>query len=95
MTFIALAMFQTFNALNCRSNTSSLFRLKIFSNKSILIGVCISIILLILATILPFFQLTLGTSALSIIDWILIIIVSSTVLLADEIRKIIRNRIKK
>jgi Ca2+-transporting ATPase len=95
MAFIALAMFQTFNALNCRSNTSSLFRLKIFSNKSILYGVSISIILLILATVLPFFQLTLGTSALSIIDWILIIIVSSTVLLADEIRKIIRNRIKK
>jgi Ca2+-transporting ATPase len=95
MAFIALAMFQTFNALNCRSNTSSLFRLKIFSNKSILYGACISIILLILATILPFFQLTLGTSALSIIDWILIIIVSSTVLLADEIRKIIRKRIKK
>ncbi|MDX1798058.1 MAG: cation transporting ATPase C-terminal domain-containing protein, partial [Candidatus Lokiarchaeia archaeon] len=58
-------------------------------------GVCISIILLILAIVLPFFQLTLGTSALSIIDWILIIIVPSTVLLADEIRKIIRNRIKK
>jgi hypothetical protein len=51
--------------------------------------------LLILATILPFFQLTLGTTALSIIDWILIIVVSSSVLLADEIRKIIRNRIKK
>jgi Ca2+-transporting ATPase len=95
MAFIALAMFQTFNALNCRSNTSSLFRLKIFSNKSILYGACISIILLILATILPFFQLTLGTTALSIIDWILIIVVSSSVLLADEIRKIIRNRIKK
>ncbi len=95
MAFITLAMFQTFNALNCRSNTSSLFRLKIFSNKSILYGVGISIILLILATLLPFFQLTLGISALSIIDWILVIIVSSTVLLADEIRKIIRNQIKK
>ncbi|MEJ2248496.1 MAG: HAD-IC family P-type ATPase [Candidatus Lokiarchaeota archaeon] len=95
MAFIALAMFQTFNALNCRSDSSSLLRLKLFSNKSILYGVCISIILLILATVLPFFQSTLGTSALSIIDWILIILVSSIVILADEVRKIIRKRIKK
>ena len=93
MAFITLAMFQIFNALNCRSNDVSVFKLKILDNKSFLYGALISVLLLILATTLPFFQVALGTTALSIIDWVIIIIISSSVLIADEIRKLIQKRI--
>ncbi len=92
MAFITLAMFQVFNALNCRSLDRSIFKIKIWSNRSFIVGFVISIILLILVTIIPVFQVILGTVAISIIDWIIVIIVSSVILLADEIRKIIERR---
>ncbi|MFW9942480.1 MAG: cation transporting ATPase C-terminal domain-containing protein, partial [Candidatus Thorarchaeota archaeon] len=94
MAFVTLAMFQVFNALNCRSNDRSIFKIKIWSNRSFIVGFAISVLLLILVIITPMFQLILGTAALSIIDWVIIIIVSSAILLADEIRKVIENRNK-
>ncbi|MFX1398181.1 MAG: cation-translocating P-type ATPase, partial [Promethearchaeota archaeon] len=94
MAFITLAMFQVFNALNCRSNDRSIFKIKIWSNRSFIIGFVISIFLLILVTITPLFQVILGTITVSIIDWVIIITVSSSIILADEIRKVIERRNK-
>ncbi|MFX1277617.1 MAG: HAD-IC family P-type ATPase, partial [Promethearchaeota archaeon] len=94
MAFITLAIFQVFNALNCRSNDRSIFKIKIWSNRSFIVGFAISVFLLILVTIIPMFQVILGTVALSINDWVIVIIVSSSVVLADEIRKVIEKRKK-
>jgi len=92
MAFITLAMFQVFNALNCRSNDRSIFKIKIWSNRSFIVGFVISVFLLILVTIIPMFQVILGTVALSITDWVIVILVSLSILLADEIRKEIEKR---
>ena len=89
MAFLTLALFQVFNAFNNRSKEKSIFKLKFLENKSIIYGAIISGILLYLATILPFFQEFLGTVALSFIDWILAIIISSSIILAEELRKFI------
>lgn len=94
MAFITLAMFQVFNALNCRSNERSIFKIKIWSNRSFIVGFAISVFLLIFVTITPMFQVILGTVALSITDWVIIVIISSSILLADEIRKFVENRRK-
>ena len=83
--FTTLAMFQIFNALNCRSRDKSVFKIGLFSNKYLITAIAISITLQMLATTLPFFQMALGTVALSLYDWMTIFAVSSTVFLADEL----------
>ena len=90
--FTTMAMFQIFNALNCRSRSKSIFRLGLFTNKYLIGAIAISITLQMLATILPFFQVALGTVALSAVDWATIFAVSSTVLFADELRKLVQSR---
>ena len=92
MGFITMAMFQVFNALNCRSMTQSVLSLGLFSNRNLMIAIFASITLQILATELSFFNTALGSVSLSAADWATMIAVSSTVLIADEMRKAIRRR---
>lgn len=93
MGFTTMAMFQVFNALNCRSRTNSIFRMGFFSNRYLLGAVVLSLALQILVTVVPIFQVALGTVALSLEDWAMIFLVSSTVLFGDELRKLVARRI--
>ncbi|MEM2940021.1 MAG: HAD-IC family P-type ATPase [Thermoproteota archaeon] len=93
--FTVMSMFQVFNALNCRSRTKSVFKTGFFKNKYLFAAIAASVSLLVMATVLPFFQTILQTKPLAILDWITIILVSSTVLIADEIRKLVRTKKKK
>lgn len=95
LAFTTIAMFQVFNALNCRSRTTSVFKLGLTTNKYLLGGIAASVSLQVLATLLPPLQTALGTIPLSPMDWLLIILVSSSVLFADEIRKLVRSKVKK
>ncbi len=95
IAFTTIAMFQVFNALNCRSRTTSVFRLGLTSNKYLLGGIAASVSLQILATLLPPLQTALGTVYLSIWDWLTVFLVSSSVLVADEIRKLVISKVRK
>ncbi|MCW4008270.1 MAG: HAD-IC family P-type ATPase [Candidatus Bathyarchaeota archaeon] len=95
LAFTTIAMFQVFNALNCRSRTTSVFKPGLTTNKYLLGGIAASVSLQVLATLLPPLQTALGTISLSPVDWLLIILVSSSVLFADEIRKLVRSKVKK
>ena len=89
MAFITLAMFQIFNALNVRSRTTSVFKLGFSTNKYLLVAIFISFALLVGSTIFPVFHTVLHTVPLFISDWALILLVSSTILIGEEIRKLI------
>jgi Ca2+-transporting ATPase len=89
LAFVTIAFFQVFNALNCRSRSLSLFKLGPLSNKYLLLGISASVLLQVLATELPVFQAAFGTTSLSVADWIAVILVSSSVFIADEVRKVI------
>lgn len=91
MAFVTMAMFQVFNAFNCRSRSKSILQLGVLSNKYLLYAVIVSITLQVCATYLPFFNLLLGTTPLSIIDWCLIIVITSSVFIGDEIRKLLKK----
>lgn len=95
LAFTTIAMFQVFNALNCRSRTTSVFKIGLTTNKYLLGGIVASVSLLILATVLPPLQTALGTTSLSVWDWLTIVLVSSSVFIADEIRKFVRSKVKK
>lgn len=82
-----LAVFQWFNAWNCRSDTKSIFQMNPFSNKYLIGATAIVIALQILALHNPFLQSILHTTPLTFNEWMMMIGVASTILIADEVRK--------
>ncbi len=89
LAFVTIALFQVFNSLNCRSQRLSFFKLGVLKNKYLLLGIAASFVLQVIAVEVPFLQVALGTTSLSLTDWILIIVVTSTVFIGDEIRKLV------
>ena len=92
VTLTVLAVYQWFNAWNCRSETESVFRMNPLRNKY-LIGATIIILFLQLAVLhVPFIQYILRVSPLSFAEWLLVLAVGSSIVVVDEIRKFIRRR---
>ncbi|MBM3206211.1 MAG: HAD-IC family P-type ATPase [Candidatus Staskawiczbacteria bacterium] len=89
VSLTALSVFQWFNAYNCRSEEKSIFSQNPFSNIFLVIAMIIVISLQILAVYSPFLNKFLHTSPLDVKDWVLIIIVSSSILITEEIRKLL------
>jgi Ca2+-transporting ATPase len=92
VTFVTLAMFQVFNSLNVRSRTKSVFELGFFTNPYLIAAIIVSVLLQVMATQVGFFQGILDTQPISLSDWGLIVLVSSSVFIAEEIRKRIAAR---
>lgn len=92
IAFVTIALFQVFNSLNCRSQRLSLFKLGVFKNKYLLLAIAAAFILQVMAIELPLFQVALGTTSLSLFDWILVIVVTATIFVGDEIRKLVMYR---
>lgn len=95
MVFITLAMFQVFNAFNCRSRYSSFFKMPFFSNPFLLAAIITSVVLQALAVHTPFAQTILGTAPLALRDWIRIILLTSSIFVVDETRKLIQRNMQK
>ena len=84
----ALAVFQWFNIWNCRDKVKSIFRTNPLSNLYLL-GATIVVIGLHLAIIyVPWLQNIFKTTALTLVDWILILTVGLSIVLVEEIRKL-------
>lgn len=95
LAFTTLAMFQVFNALNCRSRDKSVFQLGLFKNRYLMGTVTLSILLQITAGYAPFMQAMLGTVPLTWQDWGLIVLVSSSIFIADELRKYVQRKFRR
>ena len=89
MTLTVLAVFQWLNAWNCKSDRRSIFSRSIFNNKYLIAATFVVIILQSLALHTPFLQSILNTTPLNLYDWLLIILIASTVIIVEEVRKCI------
>ncbi len=87
VSMTTLAVFQWFNAWNCKSEKESIFSAGAFKNVYLIGATFIVISLQMLAIYTPFLQKILHTVPLNLIDWIYIVIVSSSILFIEEIRK--------
>ena len=93
MVLTLLAVFQWFNAWNCRSATQSLFTMSPFSNRFLIGATGIVIILQLLAVYTPLVQKFLNTTALTLGEWLFILAVASSIIVVEEIRKfVVRKR---
>jgi magnesium-transporting ATPase (P-type) len=88
MTFTTFVMFDMFNALSCRSSEKSILSLGLFSNRFFMYAVGGSLAGQLAVVYLAPLQAIFQTEALSIMDWVYITLLTSTVLWVDEIRKI-------
>lgn len=86
MTFTCFVLFDMFNALSCRSSTKSVREIGM-KNTMFNYAVGGSLLGQLCAIYVPFFQEIFQTEALSLGDLLYLIMISSTVWIADEARK--------
>lgn len=82
-----LAVFQWFNAWNCRSENRSVFQMNPFSNKSLVGATIIIITLHLFAIYNPLMQKLLHTTPLAFYEWLIIIPTAFSIIIIEEVRK--------
>ena len=87
ITLTTLAIFQWFNAWNCRSEDKSVFKMNLFSNKYLIGATLIVITLQITAVYAPFMHNILKTVPLLWHEWALAAAVAFFIVVAEEWRK--------
>lgn len=93
MALTLLAVFQWFNAWNCRSDRESIFKGKLWDNWYLVGATVLVLGLQLLAVYHHTFQQILRTTALSLSEWLLIILVATLIIWAEEARKwLVRHR---
>ncbi|XP_037906011.1 calcium-transporting ATPase type 2C member 1 isoform X2 [Hermetia illucens] len=87
MTFTCFVFFDMFNALSCRSQTKSVFKIGLTSNKMFLLAVAFSVIGQLLVIYFPPLQMVFQTEALSAYDLLFLVSLTSSVFVVSEIKK--------
>lgn len=95
VVFAAIVFIQLCNALNARSEKTSIFKMKFFSNKSLLLAILSSFIICLAILEIPFFQNYLKTSALDIWDWAIVVSCGLGIIILEEIRKFFKRKNEK
>lgn len=94
IAFVLLVTLQMVNVFNSRSETLSVFKLGLFTNKYLLGAIVLSMLLTIGIVQIPFLQQYLHTTGLDVIDWVIVIASSFIILIVEEIRKTYMRRKK-
>ena len=88
--FIVLSCSQLFHSFNCRSMTESLFKIGLFTNKSLILATFVSFLLQMMVVYTPFIRDVFRTEPLGLFDWFMVIAISSFPLWAMELIKKLR-----
>jgi Ca2+-transporting ATPase len=91
--FVVLVCTQLFHSLNCRSQTESLFKIGIFTNKKLLLAVVMSFLLQMAVVYVPFLQVVFKTEPLRLVDWFMVVALSSLPLWAMELVKAVNKKV--
>ncbi|MFW6233570.1 MAG: cation-translocating P-type ATPase, partial [Nanoarchaeota archaeon] len=88
IAFATLITFELFHAFNARRLHTTIFDKGFFNNIYLFIAVIVSCILMILAIESDLGQAIFSTTELLIVDWIIIFIISSSIIIFNEIIKL-------
>jgi Ca2+-transporting ATPase len=78
---------EIFFLFNCRSLNHTMFKIGVFSNSAVLLGVSATIILQLIYTYAPFMHLAFQSASLSASDWIPILSIGLSIYLLVELEK--------
>jgi len=91
MAFTTLVLAQLFNCFNARSDRTSAFE-RMFTNRLLWLAIAASLVLQVAVVQVPLLQDAFSTTSLSPADWLLCGGLASSVLWADEGRKLLLRR---
>ena len=94
LTLATIIFCQVGAVYNCRTETESVFKVGLFSNKQINIGVVFEIVLIALLIYIPPLQKIFHTTALNLQDWIYLCIWPPIIVGIEELRKFIWRKYK-
>ena len=92
MTFTCFVFFDMFNAMSCRSQTKSIFHIGFFTNRVFLLAVGGSLLGQFLVIYFPPLQAVFQTEALTALDLLFLLGVTSPVFFVSEIKKWLFSR---
>ncbi len=92
MVLLLMVLLENFHVFNCRSERVSAFRVPLRRNLLLVGGVLAAQLIHILAMHIPFFQNVLQASPVAFKDWIVMLLLASTILAAMEIFKFITRK---
>lgn len=92
MAFVVLALLQMVHAFICRSETASFFRMNHLKNLYLVAAVASSVIITVALVQIPFFQNFLKTTPLTMQQWTILVGLSFSILVFEEIRKFFTRR---
>ncbi|CDM68353.1 calcium-translocating P-type ATPase [Clostridium bornimense] len=95
MAFIVLSVSQLVHSLNLRSDKKSIFQVGIFSNKYLILSIILGIVIQDIVTMVPFLASIFKVINLTSKDWLLVITLSITPLILNEIVKIFKRNKKR
>lgn len=87
MALTTLAVFQWFNAWNCRHESKSIFQMNPLANKFLVAATFTVICLQLLLIYNPVMQKFFHTTSLEFSEWLIIISIAASIILVEEIRK--------
>jgi Ca2+-transporting ATPase len=92
ISLTTLAVFQWFNAWNCRHESKSLFVMNPFANMFLVSATIVIVGLQLLVIYHPIMQKFLHTRSLAFAEWGMIVAVASSIIFAEETRKFFFRR---
>ncbi|WP_281164613.1 cation-translocating P-type ATPase [Liquorilactobacillus sicerae] len=95
MTLAAIVFCQIAAVLNCRTENTSVFKIGLFSNHQIWIGIIFEILLLSILIYLPFLQGVFNTTAIGVKEWLFLIAIPIPIFLLEELRKFISRHFQR
>jgi magnesium-transporting ATPase (P-type) len=87
-----MVVFQMFQAFNSRSEVRSVLRMDPFSNPFLLVSIVGAFLISVAALYFPPTQIILRIEPIGLDAWLRIFAVASTLLVAMEMHKVLRNR---
>ncbi|MCL4417400.1 MAG: cation-transporting P-type ATPase [Actinobacteria bacterium] len=95
MSLAAIIMTQIGNAFACKTNFESVFKTGFFRNKLLLWGILTEIALVNILIYVPHLNRAFNNAPIGITDWLILIAFIPSVLIAEELRKLILKFMKK
>ena len=92
MGMTVFALFRLFSSLETADEDESLFGGSILGNKPLLVATGLSVMTIVFATELGFLQRLLGTASLSPDQWAVCLLVPLSLIVVEEVRKLLRVR---
>jgi len=87
MTLASIVFCQIGAVMNCRTETQSVFKVGLFKNRRVLLGIVVEVLLLSAIIYVPFLQGVFQTAPIGLKEWGVLCLLPIPVILVEEVRK--------